>query len=429
MKIYKVGGCVRDEILQRPVHDIDWEVIGADVEDMLNLGFKQVGKDFPVFLHPTTGEEYSIGRIDISTGSGHQDYKFITNKNIDLKTALLRRDFTINALCKDENGNIVDYFGGLPDIKQKIIRHINTDNFKTDPLRVLRACRFICQLERFTLAQSTEGLCREMVEDKMLDALTPEGVWKEVEKALRTPYFYKFIEKLDDINALYKIFPEVYALKGVPENPKYHPEANTYKHLILVLKQVQKFAKGLDEEQLGLLNFALLCHDLGKQLSLRSNWPAHHGHESLASEYIVGMSARLKIPNNYVRFAKLFAENHMRFYEYIKQQTKTHYDFLYNTTKFKSENEWKLNLMIIAHTCDLYGRQGEISQDRKDRCYDTYKLIMQEFNILKDKTLKDLPEQTQKELLKYSGEQFGKLYRDAMISYLKHEMSKYKNIS
>lgn len=421
MKIYLVGGAVRDKLLNRPIHDKDYVVVGSTPEEMLSLGYKQVGNEFPVFLHPETGEEYALARKEISTGDGYGDFKFIFTPNITLKEDLERRDFTINALAQDiETGEIIDYSHGLQSLENKKIAHVNFMHFKEDPLRVLRACRFICQLKRFTLAQSTEGLCREMVEDKMLDALTPERVWKEVEKALRTPYFYKFIEKLDDINALYKIFPEVYALKGVPENPKYHPEANTYKHLILVLKQVQKFAKRLDEEQLGLLNFALLCHDLGKQLSLRSSWPAHHGHESLASDYIVGMSGRLKIPNNYVRFAKLFAENHMRFYEYIKQQTKTHYDFLYNTTKFKSENEWKLNLMIIAHTCDLYGRQGEISQDRKDRCYDTYKLIMQEFNILKDKTLKDLPEETQLHLQKYKGYEFGKLYRDAMISYLKH---------
>lgn len=418
-KVYLVGGAVRDKLLNRPIHDKDYVVVGSTPEEMLSLGYKQVGNEFPVFLHPKTGEEYALARKEISTGDGYRDFKFTFTPEITLKEDLARRDFTINALAQDiETGEIIDYFHGLHALENKKIAHVNFMHFKEDPLRVLRACRFICQLKRFTLAQSTEGLCREMVEDKMLDALTPERVWKEVEKALKTPYFYKFIEKLDDINALYKIFPEVYALKGVPENPKYHPEANTYKHLILVLKQVQNFS--LDEEQLGLLNFALLCHDLGKQLTPKSDWPAHHGHDELGIQFIEDISNRLKIPNKYTSFAKIFCSNHMRFYEYLKQQTKTHYDFLYDTTRFKSENEWKLKLMLIAHTCDLHGRQGEISQERKDRCYDTYKLIMQEFDVLEGRTLKDLPEETKQKLQKFNGEQFGKLYRDAMISYLKH---------
>ena len=435
IKFYKVGGCVRDEILQRPVHDIDWEVIGADVEDMLNLGFKQVGKDFPVFLHPTTGEEYSIGRIDISTGQKHTDFTFVTNKNIDLKTALLRRDFTINALCKDENGNIVDCFGGLQHIKQKILRHINTDNFKTDPLRVLRAARFVSQLE-FSIHPSTIKLCKQMVKAGALDNLTPERIWKEIEKALHTFNFHLFLQTLDELDVLKIIFPELYALKEVPENTTYHPEGNAYKHVLLTFQQIHEqpeshyseyqFSKDL-QHQTALINFGLLCHDLGKALTDKEKWPAHHGHDNLGIELVDKMCDRLKIPNEYRDFGKLACKYHMMFYEFLKCQKKTQYDKIKAITNFKHNKD--LLLLYRVHRCDLMGRQGKISKQRIDNMYETFLHINQIYQSLKNKTLKDLPEQTQKELLKYSGAQFGKLYRDAMISYLKHEMSKYKNIS
>ena len=429
MEFYKVGGCVRDEILQRPVHDVDWEVIGADVEDMLNLGFKQVGKDFPVFLHPTTGEEYSIGRIDISTGPRHQDYKFITNKNIDLKTALLRRDFTINSLVMDESGEIIDYFNGVKDLRNKIIRHINTQHFMEDPLRVLRAARFAAQLD-FSIADSTKRLCRYMVEKGMLNALSSERVWKEIEKALYTTNFYKFIEVLDDLDALQILLPEVYNLKEIPENIIYHPEGNSYKHVILTLQQVsnQYNIKGdfLNlypdiQKEVALINFGLLCHDLGKALTPKEELPAHHGHSERGTDIIKNLCERLKVPNEFRDFGILACTYHMYFYEFLNTSVKKQYDKIKIwTDNFKDSKN--VRLLLKLHRCDLDGRKGDIAQERIRTFENVSNRIETIITIMWNKTLKDLPHKKQEELSKFKGQQFGKLYRDAMISYLKHHL-------
>lgn len=241
MEFYKIGGCVRDKILGRNCSDIDWEVIGATIEDMINLGFTQVGKDFPVFLHPKTGEEYSIGRIDISTGNGHQDYKFITNKNITLEQAVQRRDFTMNAIAEKEDGTYVDVVGGIEDIKKKIIRHINKDNFITDPLRLLRGCRFAAQLN-FNIASETMELFKKMVADGMLEHLTSERVWKETEKALSSGYdSEKYFENLRNCGALKVLMPEVDRLFDTPEKLEYHPLGNTGLHTMACLDKCNKF--------------------------------------------------------------------------------------------------------------------------------------------------------------------------------------------
>ena len=435
MKIYAVGGSIRDEILKRPIHDNDYVVVGSSIEEMISLGYKQVGKDFPVFLHPQTHEEYALARIEVPTGKGHKDFKFEFGPNVTLEMDLCRRDFSINALAKDmETGQIIDYFNGLLDINNGVLRHVSP-HFIEDPLRVLRLARFVSQLE-FSVHPDTMKLCKQMVKQGALDNLTPERIWKEIEKALHTFNFHLFIQTLDELDALKIIFQELYALKEVPENTTYHPEGNAYKHVLLTLQQIHEqteshyleyqLSKDL-QHQTALINFGLLCHDLGKALTDKEKWPAHHGHDNLGIELVDKMCDRLKIPNEYRDFGKLACKYHMMFYEFLKCQKKTQYDKIKAITNFKDNKD--LLLLYRVHRCDLLGREGEISTQRIDNMHETFLHINQIYQSLKNKTLKDLPEQTQKELLKYSGEQFGKLYRDAMISYLKHEMSKYKNIS
>ena len=273
MEQYLVGGAVRDLIMDKEPHDKDYVVIGSTPEEMLSLGYKQVGNEFPVFIGED-GCEYALARKEISTGKGYQDFKFDFNPNITLKEDLERRDFTMNALAMDENNQIIDYFNGQYDIKNHLIKHINDEHFKEDPLRVLRACRFASKLD-FMVAEPTIRLCRQMSRLGMLQHLTEERVWKEIEKALHTNNFALFLHYLNCCNAIQIILPEFALLDKVQEPLEYHPEGNTYAHTLLCLKQVEKHK--LEGKDLALVNFGLLCHDLGKQLS--ENPPKHPGHD------------------------------------------------------------------------------------------------------------------------------------------------------
>lgn len=413
MEFYKIGGCVRDKILSRNCSDIDWEVIGATIEDMINLGFTQVGKDFPVFLHPKTGEEYSIGRIDISTGNGHQDYKFITNKNITLEQAVQRRDFTMNAIAEKEDGTYVDVVGGIEDIKKKIIRHINKDNFITDPLRVLRGCRFAAQLN-FEIASETMELFNQMVNDGMIEHLTAERVWKETEKALTLGYnSEKYFELLNECGALKVLMPEVYRLVNTPEQVKYHPSGNTFKHTMIALTRVQ------NEDSL--TKFIVLCHDFGKGVTPVDILPKHSGHDERGIAEIDSFCDRLKVPNNYRESAKTFCKNHMRMARFTEMNVKKQYDMIKElSNNFKDLNI--LEIYIKGFYADWTGENEQTAWNDINEANDITNVIRKVFNIMYGITLKDLPEKTQEDLSKQKGEKFGKLYRDAMISYLKFRL-------
>lgn len=413
IKFYKIGGCVRDKILNRKCSDIDWEVIGATVEDMIALGFIQVGKDFPVFLHPKTGEEYSIGRLDISTGKGHQDYKFITNKNITLEQSVQRRDFTMNAIAEKEDGSYVDVVNGIEDIKNKIIRHINTDNFITDPLRVLRGCRFAAQLD-FNIASETMELFKKMVADGMLEHLTSERVWKETEKALSAGYdSEKYFETLNQCGALKVLFPEIYRLVNTPEQVKYHPSGNTFKHTMIALTRVQN--------ENSLTKFIVLCHDFGKGVTPADILPKHSGHDERGIAEIDSFCDRLKVPNNYREFAKTFCKNHMRMARFPEMNVKKQYDMVKElSNNFKDEEV--LNIFTKCFYADWTGENEQTLWNDINTYFTIMITIKLVFAIMCGITLKDLPEKTQEDLSKQKGEKFGKLYRDAMISYLKSKL-------
>ena len=419
IKIYLVGGAVRDILLNKEPHDKDYVVIGSTPDEMISLGFKQVGNNFPVFLHPETGDEYALARTERKIGDKHTDFAFSFGPEVTLEMDLRRRDLTVNSLAQDlETGEIIDYFGGQEDLKNKILKHID-DDFALDPLRVLRVCRFASQLN-FMIHSDTIILCRQMTKLGMLEHLTPERVWKELEKALYTDKFDLFLHYLQLCNAIQVILPEVSILDEIPENIEYHPEVTTWNHLMLCFKELRKRCQVKDPHERSLINFGVLCHDLGKQLTDKSKWPAHHGHTELGIDVIDKMCDRLKIPNEYRDFGKLACKYHMNFYEFLDMNVKTQYDKINELTKFKDFTN--LKLLKGVHICDMFGKARKVSDTKYQNMLSTLTRMDIIFNILKDKGLDDLPKETQEHLSTFSGEQFGKLYRDARISYLKSKL-------
>ncbi len=306
MKIYQVGGAVRDKILGKIPNDVDYVVVGSDMKQMQELGFIQVGKGFPVFLHPKTKQEYALARKEIKTGDKHTDFEFVFTPDITLEEDLQRRDFTCNAIAYDEQScQYIDYFGGLQDIKKKLIRHIDAEHFVEDPLRVLRMCRFAAQLN-FDVDESTINLCSDMVAKKMLSFLSAERIWQEFEKAFLSSSFYRFIKIMRQIGALKEIMPEIDNLFSIPEKIEFHPEGNAGDHTLNALKFVSSESV--------MVQFAVLVHDIGKIFTPADQLPSHKGHESKGTDAIKEICKRLKIPNKIRDFALLSSMHHMKFH-------------------------------------------------------------------------------------------------------------------
>ncbi len=311
MHIYQVGGAVRDRILGVPSQDTDYVVTGATESELGAAGFKKVGKCFPVFLHPETGEEYAMARKEVKTGRGHQDFKFIFTPDITLEEDALRRDFTCNALYYDpETHEIIDYHHGLEDIGKHVLRHISP-HFAEDPLRILRMCRFAAQLG-FSVAPETMELCRKMVHNGDLAHLSPVRIWREMEKALCSRSFYKFILAARECGALAVLLPEVEALWQIPEREDYHPEKNSGVHTLLALKAAQTND--------ALVNFTVLFHDIGKSRTDKARWPSHRGHNKLGAEMMPEILRRLNVPASYGSFAVLTIANHMVYHQNIAEK-------------------------------------------------------------------------------------------------------------
>ena len=302
MRFYQVGGAVRDRVLKRRSQDRDFVVLGGSEAEMLALGFKKVGKSFPVFLHPKTGEEYALARKEIKIGKKHQDFKFEFTPDITLEEDSLRRDFTCNALYFDEEKNeILDFHNGIEDINKRILRHISA-HFCEDPLRILRMCRFAAQLD-FTVAPETMDLCRQMVKNGELKNLSNQRIWNEIEKALHCKHFDKFILTARECGALQEIFPEIEKLWSVPERLDYHPEGNSGQHTLLSIQ-----AASSDDS---FVNFGTFLHDVGKGETNPQKWPSHKGHDVLGDKLIEIMSKRMHFPTSYTKFACFCALNHM----------------------------------------------------------------------------------------------------------------------
>lgn len=303
MKIYQVGGAVRDKLLGLPVKDRDWLVVGSSPEEMQALGFTPVGQDFPVFLHPETHEEYALARIERKIAPGYTGFSFHTSADVSLEDDLRRRDLTINAMAEDEHGNLIDPFAGKQDLENGILRHVSPA-FVEDPLRVLRVARFAARFD-FKLSEQTLTLMQEISQSGELDTLVAERVWAELEKALAEQYPVRFFEVLQSCAALENIFPEIDKLFGIPQPEQYHPEIDSGVHTMMVLQ----LACTLTDETI--IRFAALVHDVGKGLTPKAQWPSHRGHEERSVEIIHKMCDRYRIPNKYRQLAIIVARYHL----------------------------------------------------------------------------------------------------------------------
>ncbi len=305
MQVYLVGGAVRDRLLGRPVKERDWVVVGARPEDLERQGYVPVGREFPVFLHPKTREEYALARLERKVAPGYRGFETRFSPEVTLEEDLRRRDLTINAMAESASGEIIDPYGGRRDLEVRLLRHVS-EAFIEDPVRVLRVARFAARYAElgFTVAEETIALMRRMAESGELAALVPERVWQETARALGEARPEVFFETLRECGALRLIFPEVDALFGVPQPPKWHPEVDTGMHVMLALRWAAR--AGLPST----VRFAVLTHDLGKALTAPERWPSHHGHEEGGVPAIEALCARLKVPNEYRDLALLTARHH-----------------------------------------------------------------------------------------------------------------------
>jgi tRNA nucleotidyltransferase (CCA-adding enzyme) len=302
VKIFRVGGSVRDELLGRPVADRDWVVVGATPEAMLAMGFRPVGRDFPVFLHPESGEEYALARTERKQGRGHRGFEFFASPEVTLADDLRRRDLTINAMARDGDGTLIDPYGGAADLRAGVLRHVSAA-FAEDPLRVLRVARFAARFG-FAVAPATEALMRALAASGELATLSPERVWQELARGLLEPQPSRMLAVLRDCGALREILPEVDALYGVPQPIAHHPELDTGVHVALALDYAARHGASLAAR------FAVLAHDLGKGTSPRDRWPRHIGHEARGVAIAERLSERLRVPVECRDAARLAARFH-----------------------------------------------------------------------------------------------------------------------
>ena len=304
MKPYIVGGAVRDRLLGLAVNDRDWVVVGATPEAMLEAGYLPVGRDFPVFLHPQTREEYALARTERKSGRGYQGFTFHTAPEVTLEDDLARRDLTINAIALDPvTGALTDPFDGQGDLRRKVLRHVSPA-FADDPVRLLRTARFAARFADFSLASETLALMRQMVADGEADALVPERVWQELSRGLMEAQPQRMITLLRDCGALVRVLPEVDRLFGVPQPPAHHPEIDTGEHLLLVLAMAAQLNAPLP------VRYACLCHDLGKGTTLPADWPRHLGHEQRSVALAAQLGQRWRVPNDCRELAEVVAREH-----------------------------------------------------------------------------------------------------------------------
>jgi tRNA nucleotidyltransferase (CCA-adding enzyme) len=350
MQMYVVGGAVRDALLGRSVVDRDWVVVGATPEQMVAAGFRPVGKDFPVFLHPETHEEYALARTERKTAPGYHGFVFHTSPDVTLEDDLVRRDLTINAIARGEDGTLVDPFGGQADLAARVFRHVS-DAFAEDPVRILRLARFAARFADFTVAPATMALMRSMVEAGEVDALVPERVWQEVSRGLMEATPSRMLAVLRECGALARIMPELDALWGVPQPPLHHPEVDTGVHMMLVIDQSAAMDAPLP------VRFAALMHDLGKGVTPSANWPAHHGHEGMGTKLIGELCRRLKVPNDCRDLALLTAREHGNVSRALILRANTLVTLFERCDGLRKPERFAL--MLQACECDFRGRGTE----------------------------------------------------------------------
>jgi len=349
--VYLVGGAVRDEYLGRPITERDWVVVGATPEEMLRQGFLQVGKDFPVFLHPLTKEEYALARREKKTGRGYQGFSFDTSTTVTLEEDLKRRDITINAMAKNAEGVLIDPYGGLKDLKSRQLRHVS-DAFVEDPLRVLRVARFAGRYfhRGFFIAPETLELMKQLVGEEELSYLSPERIWQETHTALSETHPRIYFEVLRNCGALEVLFPEIAALYGVPNPLRWHPEIDTGVHTMMVLDAAVKLSKR------PVVRFAALLHDLGKGKTPSSLWPRHIGHEKEGELLVKNVCDRLRVPKEFKELALLVAKEHGMCHQISEMKPSTLIRTLERFDVYRRPERFQDFLM--ACTADHEGRTG-----------------------------------------------------------------------
>jgi len=356
MQIYKVGGAVRDRLLGRPVSEVDWVVVGASAEQMLELGYRPVGADFPVFLHPQTGEEYALARTERKSGRGYGGFTFHASPDVTLEQDLIRRDLTVNAMAEDDQGTLIDPYGGQRDLEARLLRHVSPA-FAEDPLRVLRVARFAARYAPlgFSVAPETLALMRQLSESDELSALTPERSWKEISRALMEPRPDVFIQVLRDCGALHVLLPEVDALFGIPQPAAHHPEIDTGVHVLSVLHQCAEHQQPLT------VRWACLLHDVGKGLTPEAEWPRHIAHEQKGLKLIRAINQRCKAPKDCQELALQVGEFHTHGHRALELKASTLLKLLQGFDVFRRPQRFEE--FIAACEMDARGRLGLEQRD------------------------------------------------------------------
>lgn len=360
MQVYLVGGAVRDGLLGLPVKERDWVVVGASREQMLAANFREVGRDFPVFLHPDTHEEYALARIERKTARGYRGFAVEAGPQVTLEEDLGRRDLTVNAIAQAADGTYVDPYGGQRDLKARVLRHVSAA-FAEDPVRILRVARFAARFAPlgFTVAEETRQLMQAMVRDSEIDALVPERVWVETAKALAEAAPSVFIRTLRECGALRAVYPEIDALFGVPQPPQWHPEIDSGVHTLMVLDMAARLSPD------PVVRFAALTHDLGKGTTPPSQWPKHHGHEARSVALIGSLCDRLRVPGNFRDLAVLVARHHGQVHRALELRPSTLLELLEQTDALRRPQRFAD--LLLACEADGRGRTGYEDQPYPQR--------------------------------------------------------------
>ncbi|HET9643949.1 MAG TPA: multifunctional CCA addition/repair protein [Burkholderiaceae bacterium] len=350
MKTYVVGGAVRDRLLGRAANDRDWVVVGATPREMEEAGFVSVGRDFPVFLHPDTHEEYALARTERKSGPGYRGFVVQADPSVTLEDDLRRRDLTINAMAQAPQGALIDPFGGAADLRDRVLRHVS-EAFVEDPVRILRVARFAARFSNFTIAPETMALMREMVGSGEVDALVPERVWQELSRGLTEARPSRMIEVLRECGALAVILPEVDRLWGVPQRADYHPEGDTGVHLLMVLDMSARLDAPLE------VRFACLCHDLGKGTTPEETLPRHHGHEARSVHLLEQVCKRWRVPLASRELAVVVAREHGNVHRSEGLNATAQMRLLERCDALRRPERFEQ--MLLACECDARGRGGK----------------------------------------------------------------------
>ena len=362
MQTYLVGGAVRDELLGRPVAERDWVVVGATPDELLRLGYRQVGKDFPVFLHPETTEEYALARTERKTGPGYHGFVTQHSPDVTLEQDLLRRDLTINAMARAADGTLVDPYGGQQDLSARLLRHVSPA-FSEDPLRILRVARFAARYAPlgFQVADETLALMRGMVAAGEVASLVPERVWQETVRALAEPSPRTYVEVLRACGALAVLLPELDRLWGVPQPETYHPEVDTGAHLLLCLDAVAAMGSHVR------VRFAVLLHDLGKGQTPPEEWPRHVAHEMRGVPVVRAVCERWRVPTEFRELAELACREHLRVHRALELRPETVLELLEVCDAFRRRERFA----ELLETCeaDKRGRLGREAEPYPQRAH------------------------------------------------------------